>query len=72
MFSQGQLHLVRKHLAAQVGNGFVGNPLAGDIRHVFGNTFGQKRQHQRHRHPPLGLGIFGDQVLVYQRLEQAR
>ena len=36
---QGQLHLVRKHLAAQIGDGFVGNPLAGDVCHVFGHAF---------------------------------
>jgi hypothetical protein len=68
----GQVHLVAEDLLTQVGDGLVGDPLAGHVGGVLGHALGQEGQHQEQGHLPLGHVVLLDQALVHQRLEQGR
>ena len=70
--AQGQMHLVREHLLAQIGDRLVGDPQAGHIGHVLRHTLEREGNHHQHRHLPLRIDVLANQVLINQRLEQGR
>ena len=69
---QRQVHLVAKHLLAQIGDRLVRDPLARHAGTVLGQPLDQEGQQQEQGDLPTGGLVLVDQALVDQGLEQGR